>query len=282
MAQIIELSSLSSQTVERSQWTAVIPAAGKGSRLGVSLPKILYPLLGRPLLDWLLDILRPVCKHFIFVLSPSGQPVLEPLLEARLGETYSVVIQEHPTGMGDAVLLSAAMVKTPYTLVIWGDQVTLQPATVLACAAEHQARSNVVLTLPTVIKKNAYIHFERDVTGKITTVLQHRENEIHTEFGENDCGLFLFSTTELFKVLAIAKQEGIGVGKSTGEFNLLQVIPSFETNYQTVLTVRLSDPFESLGINTPEEALLIADEMRRRQRVIKYSPYAPPPPTPPW
>ena len=36
-------------------WTAIVPAAGRGSRLGFDQPKILFPVAGRPILDWLLE-----------------------------------------------------------------------------------------------------------------------------------------------------------------------------------------------------------------------------------
>ncbi len=60
---IADLSELAAQPrpVDPACWTAVIPAAGRGTRLGFSRPKILYPLGGRAILDWLLDFLVPNC-----------------------------------------------------------------------------------------------------------------------------------------------------------------------------------------------------------------------------
>jgi UDP-N-acetylglucosamine pyrophosphorylase len=52
-----------SALVDPGQWTAVIPAAGRGSRLGFHRPKILYPVAGRPILDWLLDFLVPTVRR---------------------------------------------------------------------------------------------------------------------------------------------------------------------------------------------------------------------------
>src|SRR5438132_13686517 len=85
------------------RWTAIIPAAGRGSRLGSDQPKILYPILGRPILCWLLDALVPVCGNFVLVLSPEGRAVVEPMARQRLGAGLRLVIQERPTGMADAV-----------------------------------------------------------------------------------------------------------------------------------------------------------------------------------
>ena len=140
ICRIVDIGSTSHGNADPAQWTAVVPAAGKGSRLGYHCPKLLYPLLDRPILHWLIDALHPVADTFLFVLSPDGRPEVEPYLKRILGDAYGVAVQEEPTGMGDAVLLAEERVKTPYTLVIWGDQVMLNPLTVKACAAVHQSR----------------------------------------------------------------------------------------------------------------------------------------------
>ena len=75
--------------IDPGKWTAVIPAAGRGSRLGFHLPKILYPVGGRPILDWLLDYLIPYCGRFVFVLSPEGNAEVAQELDRRmLGRLY--------------------------------------------------------------------------------------------------------------------------------------------------------------------------------------------------
>ena len=272
MQRVVSISSIVNLTVNPSRWTAIIPAAGKGSRLGYNLPKILYPILGRPIIDWLVDLLRPVCSKFVFVFSPEGRNEIEPILYDRLGDAFSILIQEKPTGMGDAVLLTQNVVKTPNSLVVWGDQVALRHRTVIACAASHEQNENAILTMPSVIKKNAYINFMRDEDGRIVSIAQGRENEIQGEFGENDCGLFLFTTDKLFKILHAAKRNGIGIGQSTGEFNLVQALPCFETGEGSVLTIRIDDPMEALGVNTLNDADLISGALRQRlEETLNYN-----------
>ena len=39
--------------------TLIIPAAGLGSRLGLNLPKVLVPVDGRPMIDWLVELYAP-------------------------------------------------------------------------------------------------------------------------------------------------------------------------------------------------------------------------------
>jgi bifunctional UDP-N-acetylglucosamine pyrophosphorylase / glucosamine-1-phosphate N-acetyltransferase len=251
--------------VTPSQWTAIIPAAGSGSRLGHNQPKILYPLLGRPIMDWVLEALRPVCSRYVFVLSPSGAPHVEPEIVKRLGSAAKVAIQQTPTGMGDAVLCAESAVETPYSLVVWGDQITLSQTTVRRCAALHEARSGATLTFPTIMKASPYIHMVRDADGRVVEVLQAREQKIDRAMGESDCGLFLFTTVALFTTLRTARVKGLGIGRSTGEFNLLQTIPVFDASHSAVQTLRISDISETLGVNTVEDARRAEDYLRLRR-----------------
>ena len=253
------------ESVDPTAWTAIIPAAGRGSRLGYAQPKILFPILGRPILDWLLDALRPTCRRYVFVLSPDGHASVEPIVKKRLGGAAVVVIQERAIGMGDAVMCAEAFVHTPNALVVWGDQITLSRRTVLRCAALHEGRPEARLTLPTILRRKPYIHLCRDAEGRILEVLQAREKAIPHETGESDCGLFLFSTSVLFSTLRSVRERGNGIGAVTGEFNLLQALPEFESSPGSVLTMRISDSDETLGVNTVEDARQAENVLLRRR-----------------
>lgn len=260
---IFDINNLKDDGVESNLWTAVIPAAGIGSRLGCNHPKILYPLLGRPILDWLLDSLASVVSQYVFILSPKGLLEVEPFLESRLAGRYKVVIQECPTGMGDAVLLAENAVDTPYTLVIWGDQITITPKTLRVCAALHQSRSAATLTLPSLLRKNPYINLIRNSQGLLVDVHQAREGEVRDKYGENDCGVFLFTSKQLFKILAVARNEKHGIGNHTFEFNLLPTLPRFECGVESVYTVRIHNINETFGVNTKEDAHLAEIILRK-------------------
>jgi CTP:molybdopterin cytidylyltransferase MocA len=260
---IYNLESLPLSPIDRSQWTAIIPAAGHGSRLGAQVPKIIFPIVGRPILMWLLDVVEGVCSRVVLVVSPAGLPEIEPIARKRLGDRLEIVVQQQATGMADAVSLASASIHTPFSLVVWGDQVTLRGETLLACAALHQNRANATLTMPTVLRENPYVDLERDASDRIVRVRQAREGEIERAVGENDCGAFLFSTRALLAVLGNSSKNGLGA--RTGEANLIQLLPSFESGPGSVATVRITDVNETLGVNTPEEAAMATKILLARQ-----------------
>ncbi|MBF0602423.1 MAG: NTP transferase domain-containing protein [Nitrospirae bacterium] len=249
-----------------AQWTVVIPAAGTGSRLGFDRAKILYPLLGRPILDWLLDALEDVAHRVILVLAPHARSQVEPYFLERVGDRGHIVIQPNPIGMGDAVLRAETWVQTPHCLVVWGDQAALQRQTICRCALAHEQTGNPRLTVATILKKKPYIHLQRDSHGKIIRVLQAREGEIKEPVGENDCGLFLFNSEALFSTLKSCQNQGLAYGSHTREFNLLQTLPLFEKKPGDVVTVRIIDERETMGVNTPEEARIVEQTLESIHR----------------
>ena len=79
--------------------TVVVLAAGAGSRMHSAQPKVLHPLLGRPMALWTLDAARLAgVASSVVVLSPATEA-----LRAELPAETLVAVQAEPRGTGDAV-----------------------------------------------------------------------------------------------------------------------------------------------------------------------------------
>src|SRR6185436_8016216 len=81
----------------------IVPAAGLGTRLRTTLPKVLAPVNGRPMLDWLLDLYGGVVDRAIVVVHPSFADQIRTYGETT-GAPLEYQVQETPTGMLDAIL----------------------------------------------------------------------------------------------------------------------------------------------------------------------------------
>jgi bifunctional UDP-N-acetylglucosamine pyrophosphorylase/glucosamine-1-phosphate N-acetyltransferase len=248
--------------VDPSQWTAVVPAAGRGSRLGSDRPKILYPLADRLLIEWLLDFLEPNCSRLVFVLSPGGSGEVRPELERLIPGRYDIVIQEVPLGMGDAVERALPAVKTRHLVVVWGDQAALRRESVEACLRLHEGRMNASVTCPTVFRSNPYIHFDRDADGRISGLRQAREGDRMPEEGESDTGFFCFETKTLRRLLAGLRDQPGQEGHATGEFNFLPVIPFAARQGLEILSPALMTLAETVGINSAADARAVEAFLR--------------------
>ncbi|HYA18967.1 MAG TPA: NTP transferase domain-containing protein [Bryobacteraceae bacterium] len=251
--------------IDPAQWTAIIPAAGKGSRLGFERPKILFPVGGRMIVEWLLDFLLPNCTSIVFVLSPHGRPAVEEELRRLIPGRYRIAIQEVPTGMGDAVELGLDGVYTRHVAIVWGDQVALRRSSVDACLRVHAGPLAPDLTCPTVMRSAPYIHVERDAEGRISGLLQKREGDRMPAEGESDTGFFCFRTARLKELLARLRATS-GRGHATGEFNFLPIIP-LAAREGVVVTPRIMTLEETIGINSKEDAALLEPLLLKRRPI---------------
>jgi bifunctional N-acetylglucosamine-1-phosphate-uridyltransferase/glucosamine-1-phosphate-acetyltransferase GlmU-like protein len=156
--------------------------------------------------------------------------------------------------MADAAEIGVSVVDTPHVAVVWGDQVALRAESVQAILTLHAGPGSPVITCPTVWRDEPYIHFERDENGNLRGVLQRREGDSMPLRGESDTGFFCFQTAPLRGLLKTMRALPEGRGASTGEFNLLPLIPFAAREGHTVITPQLLTLEETIGINSEADA----------------------------
>jgi bifunctional N-acetylglucosamine-1-phosphate-uridyltransferase/glucosamine-1-phosphate-acetyltransferase GlmU-like protein len=254
--------SFAAPAVDPALWSAIVPAAGRGSRLGFHRPKILYPVAGRMILEWLLDLLLPCCRTIVFVLSAEGSLEVAPELERLAPGRYKIAVQEQPIGMGDAVEVGARHVATRHAIAVWGDQVALRPLTIEAILRLHQGPLNPAATMPTLTVRAPYIHFPRDQAGNIVAVWQGREGDVMPEEGESDAGVFCFRSSDLTALLKELHASPAAMGRQTREFNFLPIFPLAAQTGRTVLTPCVLQPEETIGVNNEADARKLEDFLR--------------------
>lgn len=244
--------------------TALLPAAGRGSRLGYQGPKALYPLGDKPLLQILMEKLEPITDETVVVINPEHTGLFKSFSD-NTGFKPSYAFQEQPTGMGDAILIGAEKAGSAGAnrdiLIIWGDQVTANPRTLLQSLLYHQhCGSGMDLTFPTCRLENPYIHFETSVDGKVTSLAQRREGDEMPRIGNNDCGVFIARLEILINELKQFR-EVAAPGTETREFNFLPFVVWLAEKGYKVAALPLAVPLETIGVNTEEDARNIAREL---------------------
>jgi bifunctional UDP-N-acetylglucosamine pyrophosphorylase/glucosamine-1-phosphate N-acetyltransferase len=239
--------------VDPTLWTALIPAAGRGSRLGFDHPKILFPIAGRTILEWLVDLLKPLCSRFVFVLSPQGFEPVGRLLPDRC----ATAVQPEPLGMADAIRCGLEKVETTHTLIVWGDQVAVKPESLEFLMRLHQGPAQPSATCPTLWRDHPYIHFERTESGRISRILQAREGDAMPERGESDSGVFLFRTEALRQSLPRLLDSPECMGAKTHEQNFLPIFPLLEQ----LITAPIMTESESVGVNSPADAAYLEHQL---------------------
>lgn len=241
----------------------IVPAAGRGSRLGVDTPKALVPVNGRPMLDHLLDRHGAFVSRVVVVVAP-GAFDLFAAFAAERGVAIDLVIQPNPTGMLDAITLAQPLVaarRPARVAVTWCDQIALASSTVARVSDRAMSTAAPALVFPTALVEQPYIHFDRDAGGRIVGVRQRREGDGMPDRGETDMGLFdLSRDAYLHHLTAFAGEARASEG--TGERNFLPFIPWLAAR-TLVETIPGGTPIEAVGINTPEDLAAVAAHLAR-------------------
>jgi len=231
----------------------VIPAAGRGSRLGWAGPKALCPVAGRPMIQFVLDRYAAFVHRSVIVVAPDAALAFRRALRTR-ARSLEYVEQAEPTGMLPAVLCARAAVEAHQpeeVWVTWCDQVAISDGTARRLAVEMDGHHEAALVFPTVRQSPPYIHFVRDAQSRISGVLQRREGDAMPPAGESDAGLFgMRWRTYLDDLTEFSRTAPASDG--TRERNFLPFIP-WLAGRAVVRTFEVTDAREAAGVNTPED-----------------------------
>ena len=237
---------------------AVIPAAGRGTRLGSGQPKILTPVAGDDTIWSILHAkLAPLVDHVHVVLSPEGAEIFPPL-----PVNVSSSVQPAPTGMGDAIF-QAADVWSGYdaVLVVWGDQVFVSRDTLARAIAALEIPDRHVV-LPLTRMTAPYVEYVFD-GGGLSRVLQTREGEATALDGRSDVGTFLLGTAGLEAVWADYLLH-VPPGGRTGEINFLPFLPFLSSRGWHVTPLEVADATEARGVNTQDDLAFFQSLYKKR------------------
>jgi len=249
----------------------IIPAAGLGSRLQSDVPKVLFPVNGRPMIDYLIDLYEPFVDRIVLVINPSHSAIIEAYCE-MYDHPIDIAIQVSPTGMLDAILMARNCVEKnlhhdrDQVWITWCDQIAVNPNTVKQLAALAERCDGVIM--PTVIRSQPYIHWVRNQSSMIIDLLQQREGDEMPKIGEGDVGLFAMTRRTYLELLPEFAARS-GVGKKTSESNFLPFVPWVASRVE-VVTFPVQNEIESIGINTRDELSLVEDYLNGITQTIDH------------
>src|SRR5687768_16227819 len=237
----------------------VVLAAGIGSRMRSTLPKVLHRIGGRTLLDAVLDTATSVNPSRIVIVLGAGRERIEPTLAGR---DVSIVVQDPPLGTGDAVRRAAAALSDGMSpiVVLSADTPLLTHAT-LSRLIERQREGGLDLALLT---------FRPPEIGDLGRVVRNRQGGLlrivearnatarEKELTEANAGAYCFSAKALARTLAKLERNG-----KTGEYYLTEAVEILAPG-GAVEGLEAGDWREGWGINTRQE-LAAAEEIERRR-----------------
>lgn len=240
--------------------TTLILAAGKGTRMKSDLPKVLHPLLGRHMVDWVIDVAQEInSKEIILIIGHKKELVEEKL--AHRGVSFAV--QEPQLGTAHAVSQCDKQLKDfdGDVLVLSGD-VPMIEAETLRSLRQHHAETQASATLLTTNTKNphGYGRIIRDNDGNVIRIVEEKDADEETKkIQEVNCGIYLFKSRNLFKELPYVRNDNNQL-----EYYLPDVIKLMVKGKQRVSALITDDMSESHGVNTIEQLKEVEALMKKR------------------
>jgi bifunctional UDP-N-acetylglucosamine pyrophosphorylase/glucosamine-1-phosphate N-acetyltransferase len=248
--------------------SAVVLAAGEGTRMRSSTPKVLHELSGRPMLLWVLDALAALPLDRIVVVVGHGAEDVTKTVQARLVSHVPVEFVEQPIlrGTGDA----AAVALTAFAddvdadddlLVLLADAPLIRPETLAMLASEHRL-SGAAATLLTarLDDPSGYGRVIRDERGNVARIIEQRDGT-DDELAVNEVNPSFYCFRRAYLAPALRR---LSPENAQGQYYLTDVIGVLRDAGHMVAGIEAADVSEVLSINDRVQLASVESELRCR------------------
>ena len=212
-----------------------------------SLPKVLHPIRGRPMVQWVIDAAREAGAAEVVVITRPGDGTADKLPAGVTG-----VEQRAGEGTGWAVLSARnALDPSMPVVVLSADHPLITRETIVGLLETHEAERAAATILTTEeLDPAAYGRVVRSPEGDVERLVETKDpSAVPREIlaiREINLGTYVFQPAELFNALD-------QVGEERGERYLTAVVPILSQKGHRVVTYPAPDALVSVGVNSPEE-----------------------------
>ena len=239
--------------------TAVILAAGQGTRMKSELPKVLHKVSDKPMIGWVIEQLKNAgCDELIAVLGHKGEMV-EPLIN----KDCRIVYQHKQLGTGHALIQAAKQLKDEAgcVLVVCGDTPLLKAETLQILQKRHQEEGNLVTVLTAIASEPfGYGRIIRNDRRQITAIVEEKDATTEQKrIDEINSGTYCFDQQFLLKALT-----QLDTNNAQGEYYLTDVVKLAALEGQVGGYI-LEDFEETLGVNNRIQLAAAERIMRLRK-----------------
>jgi bifunctional UDP-N-acetylglucosamine pyrophosphorylase / glucosamine-1-phosphate N-acetyltransferase len=241
----------------------LVMAAGEGTRMRSSLPKMLHPVCGRAMVAWPILAAREAGAGRIAAIVSPGRDI-----SAGFPEDVETVIQPESDGTGGAVRAALPLIEDSETVLVLSGDHPLISAENISDLLEAHAASSAAATMLTIELDDpgSYGRVVRAPSGEVERVVETKAGgdagpevlAIH----EINAGTYAFAATPLAEALA-----GLSNDNAHGEYFLPDVFPAFRAAGHAVAAHRSDDIAVTMGVNN--RADLAAVETLGRRRIIE-------------
>ncbi len=225
-------------------FSAIILAAGMGTRMKSDKSKVLHEVCSRPLVRWVYDAAANAgSEKTVVVVGHKKEDVM-----SSLGADKTYAVQEQRLGTGHAVMMAADNFDSyDGTIVILNGDTPLITSEMIESAVKYHTEKSNSVTCITAVLDNAdgYGRIVRDSNGAFLRITEHKDaTEEERKIKEINSGMYCFNAKDLLSAL-----KKITNNNSQGEYYLTDTMEILRKEGKRVDASPLCNPEEILGIN---------------------------------
>jgi bifunctional UDP-N-acetylglucosamine pyrophosphorylase/glucosamine-1-phosphate N-acetyltransferase len=238
----------------------LVMAAGEGTRMRSSTPKMLHPVCGRPLVAWPILAAREAGAGRVAVIVSPGRDI-----SVGFPGEVETVVQPEPDGTGGAVRAALPLIEESETVLVLSGDHPLISAEIASGLLDAHASSAAAATMMTIELEDpgSYGRVVRGADGSIERVVEAKAggdaSAAELAIREINAGTYAFEAGPLATAL-----RGLSSDNAQGEYYLTDVFAALRAAGHAVAGHRADDFAVTMGVNNRAELAAVEAEARRR------------------
>lgn len=235
---------------------AVVLAAGEGKRMVSSLPKVLHPLCGRPMLRYIAESAAALAGEHVIIVTGRGAH----LVKEEMGPRWNYAVQEEQLGTGHALMQALPQLPEEGSLlVLCGDTPLLEKRHLEQLIREHGGNAATVMTTE-LADPSGYGRIIRDSGGSVIRIVEESDaSAFEKEICEINSGTYCFDIKYLRNFLP-----RISSDNTQREYYLPDIFTLMREQGHRTGACRIGEWRVALGINDRRQLADAAAIMRER------------------
>jgi bifunctional UDP-N-acetylglucosamine pyrophosphorylase/glucosamine-1-phosphate N-acetyltransferase len=232
--------------------SAIVLAAGKGTRMKSDLPKVMHHAHGRPMVEWVVDAARAAgCAPVVLVVG-HGAELVRGHFAGRPGTEF--VVQEPQLGTGHAVDMARPLLERGMlgeeVLVLCGDGPLIRPHTLQVLLDTHRnTGASATLATAVIADPQGYGRIQRDSNGNFARIVEQKDaSPEQLAICEINPSYYCFRTADLFDALKRVTNQN-----ASGEYYITDVFELLLRDGKRVSVVDAVPAEDVLSVNTLEQ-----------------------------
>ena len=223
---------------------AIVLAAGKGTRMKTELPKCAFPILKKPMIEYIVENIETSVVDEIICVVGYKKEYLQDLLKDRVEYAF----QDEQLGTGHAVGKAADLLKDKKgtTVILLGDMPLINSKVINKVISYHTDKMND-LTVVTAEFENpkGYGRIVRNEYGSIEKIVEHKDcTKAQKTIKEINTGIYIVDNSLLFEAV-----EKIKINEQKGEYYLTDIVEIMKKEDYKVDAFLLWDSPKAMGVN---------------------------------